>query len=217
MGVFACGVDVDRLYFKITSLLKLKCSVADPLWCGAALIMTTSLISKLLDKLWQGNVTLMISLSLLCIHISEHIKQHAPFFRTTMPVHIGHVTDTLVQEGIENLQWPSRSPDMNPIEHFGDRMGRNVYKWNEVVTFDDLARALVDQWNNLEPRFLRKLVQGMPRRIRELHKRKGGHTCYWRQFLKRRWAWWHWLLVSNLSKISSETFLLITMWFFNKT
>ena len=26
------------------------------------------------------------------------------------------VTDSLAQEGIENLQWPSRSPDMNPIE-----------------------------------------------------------------------------------------------------
>ena len=49
--MFAYGVDVDRIHFKITSLLKLKCSVADPLWCGAALVMTTSLISRLLDKL----------------------------------------------------------------------------------------------------------------------------------------------------------------------
>ena len=26
------------------------------------------------------------------------------------------VTDSLAQEGIDNLQWPNRSPDMNPIE-----------------------------------------------------------------------------------------------------
>ena len=30
-------------------------------------------------------------LSLLCTHISEHIKLHIPFFKTTMPVRIGPV------------------------------------------------------------------------------------------------------------------------------
>ena len=141
-----------------------------------------------------------------------------PIFQddNTRPHRARIVTDYLAQEGIENLQWLSRSPDMNPIEYFLDCMGRNVCKLNDVVTLDDLVRALVDEWNNLEPRFLRKLVQGMPRRVRELHQRRGGYTCYWRRFLKRRWAWCHWVLVSNLSKTSSETFLLITMYFLNK-
>ena len=49
MGVFAYGV--DRIHFKITSLVKPKCSVADSLLCGAALVMTTSFLSRLLDKL----------------------------------------------------------------------------------------------------------------------------------------------------------------------
>ena len=73
------------------------------------------------------------------------------------------VTDSLAQEGIENLQWPSRSPHMNPNAHVWGRIGRNVCKQNDVVTLVDLVRALVDEWNNLEPRFLRKLAQGMPR------------------------------------------------------
>ena len=51
------------------------------------------------------------------------------------------VTDSLAKEGIENLQWPSRSPDMNPIEHIWDRMGHNVCKRNDVVTFDDLVTS----------------------------------------------------------------------------
>ena len=51
---------------------------------------------------------------------------------------------------------------MNPIEHVWHRMGHNVCKQNDIVTFDDLVHALVDEWNNLEPWFLRKLVQGMP-------------------------------------------------------
>ena len=43
---------------------------------------------------------------------------------------------------------------MNRIEHVWDRIGRNVCKRNDVVTLDDLVRALVDEWNNLEPQFL---------------------------------------------------------------
>ena len=78
------------------------------------------------------------------------------------------VTESLAQEGTEKLLWPSRGPDMNPIEHCCDRIGRNVDIRNDVVTLDNLARALVDEWNNLEPQFLRKPVQGMPRRVREL-------------------------------------------------
>ena len=38
------------------------------------------------------------------------------------------VTDSLAQEGIENLQLASKSPDMNPIEQVWDHMERNVCK-----------------------------------------------------------------------------------------
>ena len=67
---------------------------------------------------------------------------------------------------------------MNPIEHILDDMGRNVCKRNDVVTLDDLVRALVVELNNLEPQFLRKVVKGMPRRVRELHQRRGGFARY---------------------------------------
>ena len=52
---------------------------------------------------------------------------------------------------------------MNTIEHCWDRIGRNGNKRSDVVTLDDLARALVDEQKNLDPQFLRKLMQGMPR------------------------------------------------------
>ena len=33
------------------------------------------------------------------------------------PHRAGVVNDYLEDEGIERLDWPSRSPDLNPIEH----------------------------------------------------------------------------------------------------
>ena len=53
---------------------------------------------------------------------------------------------------------------MNPIEHVWDHIGRNVCKQNDVIKLDGLVHALVDEWNNLEPRLLGKQVQGMSRR-----------------------------------------------------
>ena len=106
-------------------------------------------------------------------HFQAHQVAH-PIFQddNVHPHRACIVTDSLEQEGIEDLQWPSRSPDMNPIEHVWDHMGRNVCKRNDVVTLDDLVRALVNEWNNLQPRFFfKKLVQGMSQRVRELHQR----------------------------------------------
>ena len=84
----------------------------------------------------------------------------------------------LNSEGIEKLQRPSRSSDMNPIEYMWDCLGCRVNKQNDVDALEDLGRALVKEWNNLEPQFLRKLVQGVRRRICELHQQRGGHAQY---------------------------------------
>ena len=113
------------------------------------------------------------------LHFRAHQAARPIFQDDNARPHRAHiVTDSFAQEGIENLQWPSRSLDMNPIEHVLDHMECNICKQNDVVTLDDLVRALVDEGNNLEPQFLRKLVQGMPWRVQELHQRRGGYTRY---------------------------------------
>ena len=112
------------------------------------------------NKLYLKVVTLTISLSLSCIQISEHIKQHTPYFKTTLPSHIGHVWLQILlhRRGLKIFSWRARvlskSPDMNPIEHVWNHIGRNVCTWNDVVTLDDLVRGLVDEWNNSKPRYV---------------------------------------------------------------
>ena len=86
--------------------------------------------------------------------VYPHFRAHQaarPLFQddNARPHRARIVTDSLAQEGIENLHWPSRSTDTNPFEHVWYRMGRNVCKLNDVVTLDDLVRALVDERNNL--------------------------------------------------------------------
>ena len=79
-----------------------------------------------------------------------HFRVHQaarPIFQddNARPHRVRIVTDSLTQKRIENFQWPSKSPDMNPIEHVWDRMGHNVCKRNDLITLDDLVCVLVDK------------------------------------------------------------------------
>jgi len=56
----------------------------------------------------------------------------------------------LNQESIAVMDWPARSPDLNPIEHVWDY----IYRWitqrqNRPITLLDLTQALILEWNGL--------------------------------------------------------------------
>ena len=57
----------------------------------------------------------------------------------------------VVVQSVEVLEWPSRRPDLNPIEHIWDQVGRRVRQHvNPPQTLGDLERALVEQWRRME-------------------------------------------------------------------
>ena len=78
--------------------------------------------------------------------VYPHFRAHqaaCPIFQdeNARPHRARIVTDSPAQEGIKDLQWPSRSPEMNPIEHVWDPMGRNVCKRNDVALFLHLSTS----------------------------------------------------------------------------
>ena len=89
------------------------------------------------------------------------------------------VTDVLQHNNITRMDWPARSPDLNPIEHAWDILGRRVYGLHvRPQTLDHLEQALRREWQNIPQQTLDRLIWSMPRRVAACIQCNGGHTRY---------------------------------------
>ncbi|GFY18448.1 transposable element Tcb2 transposase [Trichonephila clavipes] len=62
------------------------------------------------------------------------------------------VEDSLFEEGIVRMEWPACSPDMNPIKHVWDALGRRVAgRQPPPQTLQELERALLKEGDRIPP------------------------------------------------------------------
>jgi hypothetical protein len=70
-------------------------------------------------------------------------------------------------------------PDMNPIEHVWDFIGRKINQCNpKCQNIDELRTAILQEWQQFPQERLRRLVRSMTRHVTELHNKRGGYTRY---------------------------------------
>ena len=109
---------------------------------------------------------------------SENLPQRFMFQDDNAPPHRSKlVMNFHRQRGTRHLDWPSRSPDLNPIEHVWDLIGRRVSR----ELFDntkDLERKIVQEWNQVHQSDIDNLIDSMPRRVKAVITQKGGITHY---------------------------------------
>lgn len=115
-------------------------------------------------------------------HMIPHAKRNMPrnwlFQHDNDPKHSsGHVKELFVKKKIKVLEWPSQSPDVNPIEHLWDELDRRVRvkKCSNVQSFFE---ALKEEWSKIPQERLAKLVDSMPDRCSAVIKAKGYATSY---------------------------------------
>ncbi|GFV54854.1 transposable element Tcb2 transposase [Trichonephila clavipes] len=73
------------------------------------------------------------------------------------------VEDFLFEEGIVRMEWPACSPDMNPIEHVWDALGRRVAgRQPPPQTLQELERALLEEWDRIPQLMINSLIDSMP-------------------------------------------------------
>ncbi|GFX59243.1 transposable element Tcb2 transposase [Trichonephila clavipes] len=89
------------------------------------------------------------------------------------------VEDFLFEEGIVQMEWPACSPEMNPIEHVWDALGRRVAgRQPPPQTLQELERALLEEWDRIPQLVIKSLIDSMPQRCLTLLTVRGNHTPY---------------------------------------
>ncbi|GFV12418.1 transposable element Tcb2 transposase [Trichonephila clavipes] len=69
------------------------------------------------------------------------------------------VEDSLFEEGIVRMEWPACSPDMDPIEHVWDALGRRVAgRQPPPQTLQELERALLEEWDRIPQLVINSLI-----------------------------------------------------------
>ena len=82
------------------------------------------------------------------------------------------------RNNVNVLYWPAVSPDMNPIEHIWDYLGRKVRARGNVHNLMDLENALIKKWNNIPNVVIERYVTSMRGRLAACTNSRGGHTRY---------------------------------------
>ena len=88
-------------------------------------------------------------------------------------------TQYLQANNVDVMEWPSKSPDLSPIEQEWDLLDRRVRQRPvQPQTLRQLQHALVQEWNNIPMDVIRRYKRSMRRRCRAVIQSAGGHTRY---------------------------------------
>ncbi|GFW60357.1 transposable element Tc1 transposase [Trichonephila clavipes] len=89
------------------------------------------------------------------------------FMDDNAPCHRTVAAEQLLEsEDIERMDWPARSPDLNPIEHVCDFLGRRLAaRTLPPVTIRELRLALQDEWATMPQQLIDTLILSMDRTL----------------------------------------------------
>ncbi len=87
-------------------------------------------------------------------------------------------TALLLKVKVKVMEWPSMSPDLNPIEHMWGILKRKVEK-HHVSNIQQLCDVIVEKWKRMPATTCAALVNSMPRRIKAVLDNNGAPTKYW--------------------------------------
>jgi transposase len=94
-------------------------------------------------------------------HFDNHPLATRPVYMddNARPYHSRAVTAYLQSEAVTSVSWPAMSPDLNPIEHIWDMLGRRIQaRQPPVQNIRQLEAALHREWQQLSQQDIRRLT-----------------------------------------------------------
>ena len=96
------------------------------------------------------------------------------------------VKEALAELGIRLMNWPSYSPDLNPIENLWALMKAEIYRLYPELeyapdtqeTLDALIKAAQEAWHAIDTGILYRLSSTMENRVKAVIEAEGWQTKY---------------------------------------
>jgi transposase len=94
--------------------------------------------------------------------------------------HTAHIArQWFKKKRVKVLDWPSQSPDLNPIEHLWRRLKQQLAGYpTKARSIDELWERVEVEWEKIPAQVCVNLIESMPRRVTAVLKAKGGYTKY---------------------------------------
>jgi Fe2+ or Zn2+ uptake regulation protein len=120
---------------------------------------------------------------------TEILEKHIPEVRRMLgsrwrlqqdndPKHTSRIAKEFLGNNVpEVMDWPSNSPDLNPIENLWAIVKRNV-ELRKPKNLGELEVFLGEEWENIPNSLLINLVNSMPQRCKEVIEKNGERISY---------------------------------------
>ncbi|KAF7685252.1 Transposable element Tcb1 transposase [Cucumispora dikerogammari] len=100
------------------------------------------------------------------------------FQQDNAPAHTArHTAYWFRENGVNVLNWPAQSPDLNPIENIWSLMKLKFLDYtftNKKILFEKITEL----WYEISNNYLKKLIESISKRIEECLRSKGRYTHY---------------------------------------
>ncbi|UYV62574.1 hypothetical protein LAZ67_2001132 [Cordylochernes scorpioides] len=162
VAVYACGVDVEKGPIRQQLWNAPPCDNVES-WFGGAIAYDSR--SPLLRI--QGTMTAQRYVDDVLRPVTLPYLQGYPMpfiSRITPRPHTARISQQALQD-VQMLPWPPYSPDLSPIEHVWDIIGRRLHALPQPRSEDELWQMVGGEWRAIPQDAIRTLIDSLPRRV----------------------------------------------------